>query len=209
MSFQSITITNSKDSKDCLFNPSLPKRKSDNGKCPDGSFQNEDDNCFPQHDKYPKGYHSHENDETGRCIPDLTPCEPGSIIDPDIPTCSQKECVCSKHPELEACGTHLIIIIKKIIHSSNSGSSNSGSSHSLSKGCFAIKIGQSGKIHTGQNQEVNNFIDKCLSVHQLARALLTYQRIDFLGLLLPQRRTASIVSLGLVLRHIFEDGGAF
>ena len=151
---------------DCLFHPELPKCKSDNGKCPDGFFQNEDGNCFPQHDKCPKGYHSHENDETGRCIPDSTPCEPGFIRDPDFPTCSQKESVCSKHPELGACGTHLIIIIKKIIHSSNSGSSNGGSSQSLSKDCFdAIKIAWLGKMHRGQNQEVDNFIDKCLSVH--------------------------------------------
>src|SRR5689334_5594270 len=54
-----------------------PKCKSDNGKYPNGFFQNEDCNCFPQHDKCSKGYHSHENDETSRCIPDKTPCEPG------------------------------------------------------------------------------------------------------------------------------------
>jgi hypothetical protein len=150
---------------DCLFNPSLPKCKSDNDKCPDGFFQNEDGNCFPQHDKCPKGYHSHENDETGRCTPDSTPCEPGFIRDPDFPTCSQKENVCSKHSELEACGTHLIIIIKKIIHSSRSGNSNSDSSHSLSKDCFdAIKIAWLGKMDRGQNQEVDNYIDKCLGV---------------------------------------------
>jgi phage terminase Nu1 subunit (DNA packaging protein) len=41
------------------------------------------------------------------------------------------------------------------------------------------------------------------------KALLTYQRIDFLGLLPTQRRTASAVSPGLVLKDIFEDGGAF
>ena len=35
-----------------------PKCKSDNGKYPDGFFQNEDCNCFPQHDKCSKGYHS-------------------------------------------------------------------------------------------------------------------------------------------------------
>jgi hypothetical protein len=89
---------------DCLFNPSLPKCASDNGECPDGFFQNEDGNCFPQHGRCPEGYHSHENDETGRCIPDSTPCEPGYIIGPDFPTCSQKERVCSNHPELKLCG---------------------------------------------------------------------------------------------------------
>jgi hypothetical protein len=35
---------------DCLFHPELPKCKSDNEKCPDGFFQNEDSNCFPKHD---------------------------------------------------------------------------------------------------------------------------------------------------------------
>ena len=89
---------------DCLFNPSLPKCASDNGECPDGFFQNEDGSCFPQHDRCPKGYHSHENDETGRCIPNSTPCEPGYIIDPGFPTCSQKESVCNNHPELKLCG---------------------------------------------------------------------------------------------------------
>ena len=88
---------------DCLFNPSLPKCKSDNGKCPDGFFQNEDGNCFPKHDKCPKGYHSHENDETGRCIPNSTPCEPGYIINPSFPECGQKDRICKEHPDAKGC----------------------------------------------------------------------------------------------------------
>jgi hypothetical protein len=48
-----------------------------------------------------------------------------------------------------------------------------------------------------------------IKIEILYMALLTYERIDFLVLLLPQRRTASIVSLGSVLKHILEDGGAF
>ena len=75
-----------------------PKCKSDNGKYPDGFFQNEDCNCFPQHDKCSKGYHSHENDETSRCIPDKTPCEPGYIINPSFPECGQKDGICKEHP---------------------------------------------------------------------------------------------------------------
>lgn len=75
-----------------------PKCKSDNGKYPDGFFQNEDCNCFPQHDKCSKGYHSHENDETSRCIPDKTPCEPGYIINPSFPECGQKDWICKEHP---------------------------------------------------------------------------------------------------------------
>ena len=148
--------------QDCLFNPSLPKCKSDNGKCPNGFFQNEDGNCFPQHDKCPKGYHSHENDETGRCIPDSTPCEPGFIRNPDFQTCSSKESVCRDHPQLTECGViNINIIIKNIIH--RSGSSGQSSSSSISKDCFdAIKLAWLGKIHRGQNPEVDSFIDKCV-----------------------------------------------
>ena len=89
--------------RDCLFHPSLPKCNADNGKCPDGFFQNEDGNCFPKHDKCPKGYHSHENDETGRCIPDKTPCEPGYIINPSFPECGQKDRICKEHPDAKGC----------------------------------------------------------------------------------------------------------
>jgi hypothetical protein len=80
-----------------------PKCKSDNGKYPDGFFQNEDCNCFPQHDKCSKGYHSHENDETSRCIPDKTPCEPGYIINPSFPECGQKDGICKEHPDAKGC----------------------------------------------------------------------------------------------------------
>ena len=53
-----------------------------------------------------------------------------------------------------------IIVILKTIHSSSSSGSNS-----LSNGCFdAIKIAWLGKVHRGQNQEVDSFIDKCLGV---------------------------------------------
>jgi hypothetical protein len=148
--------------QDCLFNPSLPKCKSDKGKCPDGFFQNEDGNCFPKHDKCPSGFHSHENDETGRCIPDSTRCEPGFIRNPDFPTCSSKDSVCRDHPQLTECGViNINIIIKNIIH--KSGSSGHSSSSSISKDCYdAIKIAWLGKIHRGQNPEVDSFIDKCI-----------------------------------------------
>ena len=80
-----------------------PKCKSDNGKYPYGFFQNEDCNCFPQHDKCSKGYHSHENDETSRCIPDKTPCEPGYIINPSFLECGQKDGICKEHPDAKGC----------------------------------------------------------------------------------------------------------
>ncbi len=53
----------------CLFNPSQLKCASDNGECPDGFYQNEDGNCFPAHPEgCPSGYHSVDDDETGKCI---------------------------------------------------------------------------------------------------------------------------------------------
>lgn len=89
---------------DCLFDPSLPKCASDNGVCPEGFFQNEDGNCVPRHPNgCPTGYHSHEDDETGQCIPDSVPCEPGFIIRPDFPTCERQDRVCEEFPDLDAC----------------------------------------------------------------------------------------------------------
>lgn len=124
--------------EDCLFDPSLPKCKSDNGVCPEGFFQNEDGNCVPRHPNgCPEGYHSHENDETGRCIPDDVPCEPGYIRDPDFPTCSDKEFVCREHPTIDECKDdededeehehrEITIIINKIIKETNSGNHHDG-----------------------------------------------------------------------------------
>lgn len=128
-------------------------------------------NCFPKHDKCPKGFHSHEDDETGRCIPDKIPCQSGYIRDPDFPTCSQKEFVCQKHPELIQCGGkgggkgggNTIIIIKTIIHKTSS--SHPGNSL-LSKACFdVIKIAWLNNIHRGRDQEVDKFINKCLAIN--------------------------------------------
>ena len=118
---------------DCLFHPNLPKCASDNGECPPDFFQNEDGNCVPNHPNgCPEGFHSHEDDETGRCIPNDVPCEPGFIIDPDFPTCSQKEAVCRDHPNIDECKDgddnnnnndehHKTIIINKIITEIHSG----------------------------------------------------------------------------------------
>lgn len=147
-----------KPDHDCLFKPELPKCSSHGQDCPPGFNNNEDDNCFPQHDKCPKGFHSHEDDETGRCISDRTPCDTGYIRDPSFPTCSKKESVCRDHPSLAVCGNQ-VIVIKNIIHK-HSNNSN----HGLSKDCFdAIKIAWFGKVERGQNNEVDKFIDKCLT----------------------------------------------
>ena len=96
--------SNSQPDGDCLFDPSLPKCAPDeNGNCPDGFGMNEDGQCFPHHDRCPEGYHSHEDDESGKCIPDDVPCDPGYIMNPDYPSCENKDRVCQEHPDLEDC----------------------------------------------------------------------------------------------------------
>lgn len=89
---------------DCLFDPSLPKCAPDeNGNCPDGFDRNGDDQCYPRHDRCPEGYHSHEDDESGRCIPDDVPCDPGFIVNPDYPSCENKDRICQEYPNLDQC----------------------------------------------------------------------------------------------------------
>ena len=125
--------------QDCLFNPSLPKCASDNGECPDGFFQNEDENCVPEHPEgCPDGYHSHEDDETGQCIPNTTPCQPGYVLNTENkPTCEKKEFYCQTHHDSDKCkfDSHeerehkKTIIIKKIIKQTNSDGNNNGHHH--------------------------------------------------------------------------------
>ena len=166
----------------CLFHPEQAKCKSDNGKCPTGFNQNEDGNCFPKHDRCPKGYHGHEDDETGRCIPDSIPCQEGYLRDPNFPTCSSKSFLCKDHPELKGCGNNPpshcegkkcppqrtippqqhIVVILKIIHTHNSGKGYSGN-HGLSDACYLIiKQIWLGNIHIGQNAEIDKFMAECL-----------------------------------------------
>ncbi|WP_148686272.1 hypothetical protein [Candidatus Nitrosocosmicus hydrocola] len=97
-------ISDSQPDGDCLFDPSLPKCAPDeNGNCPEGFARNGDDQCFPRHDRCPEEYHSHEDDESGRCIPDDVPCDPGYIMNPDYPSCENKDRVCQEYPELDDC----------------------------------------------------------------------------------------------------------
>jgi hypothetical protein len=42
--------------------------------------------------------HSHEDDESGRCIPDKTPCDPGYVIAPNYLECQKKDIVCKGFP---------------------------------------------------------------------------------------------------------------
>ena len=97
-------LSDSQPDGDCLFDPSLPKcAPEENGKCPEGFSRNGDDQCYPSHDRCPEEYHSHEDDESGRCIPDNVPCDPGFIMNPDYPSCENKDRICQNHPDLEAC----------------------------------------------------------------------------------------------------------
>jgi len=52
---------------DCLFDPNLPKCASIDGECPDGFFQNGYEQCVPA-GGCPDGYHTVDDDETGRCF---------------------------------------------------------------------------------------------------------------------------------------------
>lgn len=88
--------------RDCLFNPSLPKCAAIDGKCPDGFFINEDDQCVPE-GGCPDGYHWVEDDETGTCYPNSKGCPDGMIFTPDKKGCEYKEYVCNTYPELNEC----------------------------------------------------------------------------------------------------------
>lgn len=103
----------------CLFHPDQLKCKSDGGNCPAGFFQNGKDSCVPNHEQCPKGFHSHEDDETGQCIPNSKPCEKGFIIVPNFPTCNSKPGVCRDFPHIRECQIHIphsIHTIVKVIH---------------------------------------------------------------------------------------------
>lgn len=90
---------------DCLFDTSLPQCVPLPGEtdCPEGFSTNEDGRCFPFHERCPSGYHSHEDDESGECIPDSTPCDPGYVMNPDYPSCDKKERVCADNQDADVC----------------------------------------------------------------------------------------------------------
>jgi hypothetical protein len=97
-----VRVTNEGPDNDCLLNPDLPKCASNEGECPDGFFNNEDDQCVPE-GGCPDGYHTIDDDETGRCIPDSDGCPEGMIFRSDGKTCGDKEIVCEDSLELDAC----------------------------------------------------------------------------------------------------------
>ena len=85
---------------DCLYNPDLPKCVSVDGECPDGFFQNENEQCVPE-GGCPVGYHTVDDDETGRCIPNSDGCPEGMIFRSDGKTCGYKQDLCQDNPSLE------------------------------------------------------------------------------------------------------------
>ena len=42
----------------------------------------------------PQGYHSHEVDENGRCIPDSEECAEGYVMNSNYSECQRREYVC-------------------------------------------------------------------------------------------------------------------
>jgi Ni/Co efflux regulator RcnB len=102
-------ITSNNDINPCLLDPSLPEcpKPGPNQDCPEGWAQNEDGNCFPLHPEgCPSGYHGHEDDETGRCIPNSTPCDPSYILvtgENNRKNCERKESYCQTHEDDNRC----------------------------------------------------------------------------------------------------------
>jgi hypothetical protein len=77
-------------------------------------------------------------------------------IKPNPNVCHFDSCFPRIHPHPHSHNT--VVIVKH--------SSSSSSNHNLSGKCFdEIKIAWLGKIHRGQNHDVDNIIDKCLGVN--------------------------------------------
>lgn len=125
-------IESNNDINPCLLDPSLPScpKPGPDQDCPEGWAQNEDGDCFPLHPNgCPRGYHGHEDDETGRCIPNSTPCDPDYILttgENNRKNCERKEFYCQTHENDNRCKDDndngkdddhdkKVIIIKKFI----------------------------------------------------------------------------------------------
>lgn len=146
------TLSGSSDSQpdgDCLFDPLLPKCAPDeNGNCPEGFNMNEDGQCFPEHDECPDGYHSADDDETGRCIPNSEGCQSGMIFRPDMKTCGYKEDVCRTYPYLADC---------KVDEGSNGGSNTLAYNSGYTHGCSDVKISDPSKRYINQAGKGSNY----------------------------------------------------
>jgi hypothetical protein len=87
----------------CLYDTSLAKCTPGPEGCLEGFGTNDEGQCFPLHDRCPDGYHGHEDDESGECIPDSIPCEEGYIMNLSFPSCERKDFVCQEYPNLDEC----------------------------------------------------------------------------------------------------------
>ena len=97
-------ITMGGGDEECLFDPSLPTCTLGPDGCPEGFVTNAYEECLPRHEGgCPEGYHSHEDDESGKCIPNSESCADGYIMNPDYPECRLKEFVCAKDPLIDDC----------------------------------------------------------------------------------------------------------
>jgi hypothetical protein len=118
---QPITIEEGPD-ESCLFDTQQPKCAAVNGECPTGFNMNEDENCFPQHERCPDGYHSEEDNESGECYPDSRPCPQGQVMDPDFPTCVNLTVqFCEQHTDIQECKE---LLDEQVALSSNTTNAN-------------------------------------------------------------------------------------
>lgn len=93
------------EDKPCLYDTSLPQCAPDaNGNCRDGYGMNDDGRCFVIHNTCPDGYHSHEDDESGECIPDSIKCDPGYEKTSNGKNCERSDnYLCERNPLLKEC----------------------------------------------------------------------------------------------------------
>jgi len=104
-----VNAKNHEDIDPCLLDPSddsCPKPDPETQECPEGYNMNEDGNCFPEHDSCPRGTHSHEDDETGRCIRDSTPCDPGYFMNDNHNCVNKQRCDDAQNPGDECTPEH-------------------------------------------------------------------------------------------------------
>jgi hypothetical protein len=100
----SLTGRNIEVGNECLFDPSLPKCARGPEGCPKGFVTNAYEECLPRHPGgCPEGYHSHEDDESGKCISDSEDCAKGYVMNPDYAECRRLEFVCAKYPLIDDC----------------------------------------------------------------------------------------------------------
>ncbi len=140
--------SDSQPDRDCLFDPSLSKCAPDeNGNCPDGFAMNEDGQCFPR-GGCPEDYHTVDDDETGRCIPNSEGCPSGMIFRPDMKTCGYKDDLCRTYPNLVDC---------KADDDGNSGSNTLAYSSGYTHGCSDAKISDPSKRYINQAGKGPNY----------------------------------------------------